>query len=93
MYNPYVQYFNVELSLKLVTRMNIRFAQTLANICVAFCVYSSLWPPGRLLLYRMQIRNEPKLWNVPDLCHLGSRPSAGRKFSYFGYESIPLGLS
>jgi len=44
-------------------------------------------PVGFLLYTKWQIRNEPKLWNVPRPLSLGAPvPSAGRKFSYFGYE-------
>jgi hypothetical protein len=44
-------------------------------------------PVGFLLYTKWQVRNEPKLWNVPSPLSLGtSAPSVGRKFSYFGYE-------
>jgi len=70
--------------------MNIRYPLKLSPIiCVAFCVLLFMYgrPVGFLLYTKWQIRNEPKLWNVPRPLSLGAPvPSAGRKFSYFGYE-------
>ncbi len=70
--------------------MNIRYLLKLSTIiCVAFCVLLFIYgrPVGFLLYTKWQIRNEPKLWNVPKPLSLGApTPSVGRKFSYFGYE-------
>lgn len=70
--------------------MNIRYLLKVSPIiCVAFCVLLFMYgrPVGFLLYTKWQVRNEAKLWNVPRPLSLGApAPSAGRKFSYFGYE-------
>jgi len=77
--------------------MNIRYPLKLSPIiCVAFCVLLFMYgrPVGFLLYTKWQIRNEPKLWNVPRPCHLGlpSRLLEG-SFHILAMNSIPLGLS
>jgi hypothetical protein len=73
--------------------MNIRYLLKLSPIiCVGFCILLFMYgrPVGLLLYTKWQIRNEPKLWNVPRPLSLGApTPSGGRKFSYFGYEFDP----
>jgi hypothetical protein len=70
--------------------MNICHPLKFSSIfCIAFCVLLLVYgrPVGFLLYTKWQIRNQPKLWNVPRPLSLGaSATSAGKKFSYFGYE-------
>jgi hypothetical protein len=79
-----------ELSLKPVNLNEYSLsAQTLVNHLHRFLrTAPRVWPPGRLSsLYEWQIRNQPKLWNVPRPLSFGaSATSTGKKFSYFGYE-------
>jgi hypothetical protein len=54
-------------------------------LCIIFFMY--VRPVTVLLSTKWLLRNEPALLSVPRPLPLGvHRPSAGRKFSYFGYE-------
>jgi hypothetical protein len=58
-------------------------------VALVFCVVLLLYgrPVGVLLYTKWQVRNAPELWTVPiPLPVTASENSAGRTFSYFGYE-------
>jgi len=58
-----------------------------ATIIIAIFLYFYARPIGFMLLTKWQIRNEPELWIVPTPLPTGvSEPSAGRTFSYLGYD-------
>src|ERR1700723_48785 len=58
-----------------------------ATIIIAIFLYFYARPIGFMLLPKWQIRNEPELWIVPTPLPTGVRePSAGRTFSYLGYD-------
>lgn len=58
-------------------------------IAIVFCVVLLTYglPVGALLYTKWQVRNSPELWTVPiPLPVTAFEKSAGRTFSYFGYE-------